>query len=104
MIEELIQNSDSTGRPTESTNMDTCRLSETESPVKESAVKKHRLDIGPLHVANEHLDVHTGPPKQLEQGLSLSLFPTCLPVDPTPLNGQPCLASVGEDVPSTSSL
>ena len=30
----------------------------------------------------------------------MSLLPTFLPVDPAPLNGQPCLASVAEDAPS----
>lgn len=29
---------------------------------------------------------------------------TCLPVDPVPLNGPPCLASVGEDAPRPAGL
>lgn len=29
---------------------------------------------------------------------------TCLPVDPVPLNGLPCLASVGEDAPRPAGL
>lgn len=40
-------------------------------------------------------------PTQLEQGLCLSLLPTCLPADPASLNGQLCLGSVGEDVPGS---
>jgi hypothetical protein len=36
-------------------------------------------------------------PQQLEWGLSLTL---CLPVDPIPLTGLPCLPSVGEETPS----
>ena len=39
-------------------------------------------------------------PQQLEQRLSLSLLPACLPVDSIPLNGQPCMASVREEMPS----
>jgi hypothetical protein len=39
-------------------------------------------------------------PQQLEQELSLSLLPACLPADPKSLNGLPYLASVGEVVTS----
>ena len=52
---------DSTGRPTESTNLD------------HQPKSKHRLDFGPCtYVVDEQLDLYTGPPK-LE-----SLLPACL--------------------------
>ena len=39
-------------------------------------------------------------PQQLEEGLSLSLWPTFLPVHPALLNRQPSLTSVEENVPN----
>jgi hypothetical protein len=36
-------------------------------------------------------------PQKVEQGLSLNLLTD--PVDPAPLKGPPCLASVGESAP-----
>jgi hypothetical protein len=45
------------------------------------------------YIGDEQLGLHAGTPTT---GLSLNLLPACLPVNP--LNGQPCLASVEEDV------
>jgi hypothetical protein len=51
---------------------------------------------------DEQLGLYADPHKTPEQGLSLSLLPTCLPMDLTSLNGPPCLASVGKDVLSAA--
>jgi hypothetical protein len=48
------------------------------------------------HVTSVRLGLYAGP-RQLEQG---SPQLCCLPVDPVPLTGLFCLASVREDVPS----
>jgi hypothetical protein len=56
----------STGRPTESTNLDPWGLSETELPTKELAWAGPRLSLS--YVADMQLELPIGP-KQLEQGL-----------------------------------
>ena len=59
---------------------------------------KLRLDLGSCtYIAEEQLGLHVSPPTT---GAGTVPEPVaCLPVDPVPLNGLPCLASVGEDVP-----
>lgn len=52
-------------------------------------------------VADEQLDLHVRPSPTVAGAVPES--DTCLPVDPVPLNGLPCLASVEEDVPSPAS-
>ena len=60
---------------------------------------KHGLELGPLpDVVGKQLGLHLGPPTTGEGVLPEPA--TCLPVDPTSLNRQPCLASLGEDTPS----
>ena len=58
-----------------------------------------RLDLGPFtSVADEKLGLHASPPTS---GAGAVHEPdACLPMDTMPLNGQPYLASVGEDVSS----
>ena len=57
-IEEPVEAKDSTGKPTESTNLDSWGLQKTE----------HRLDLGPCtHISDEELGLpslvpHSGPP------------------------------------------
>ena len=62
----------STGRPTQSTNLDPWRVSGTELPTKKHTWTGPRPPCS--YVADVHLDLHTGP-EQLEEGLSQNLLP-----------------------------
>ena len=69
-------------------------LTETEPPTKEHAYawttpRPH------THVADAQLGLHVGPQQLGVGAISDSLC--CLPLDPFPLAGLPCLVSVGED-------
>jgi hypothetical protein len=56
---------------------------------------EHSLDLGSLHLCSR---CAAWSPTTGKEVLPKSV--ACLPVDSVPLNGQPWLASVGEDVPS----
>lgn len=85
---ERLRNLKSTGTPqylTESANLGPRELSETESPTEEQSVSGKRLFL------------HVGPPNNWSRAVPEPV--ACPPVDPVPLNGQPCLASAGGNVP-----
>lgn len=94
-IEGLEENSDSTGQPTESTNMDAWGLPQTESPTKKQAQAGPR---SPAHMYHMRSLVFIQVPQHLDQVLPEPV--AFLPVDLAPLDGLHCLASVGKDVPS----
>jgi hypothetical protein len=52
-----------------------------------------------IYVTDTQLGLHVDPPTTEAGAVPESV--ACLPVDPVPLTGPPCLASVGEAVPST---
>jgi hypothetical protein len=97
-IERPKEDRGSTGRPKESINLDLWVLPETEPPTKELAWARPGTPP-PTYVANKLIGLDAGPPTT-RVWLSLNLLSACLSVDPIPLAGLPCLASVGEDVPS----
>ena len=72
-----------------------CSQEEQQSQLTWTLGGSQRLN-GHTHVADEQLGLHVVPQLQ-ELGLSLTLLPE---MDPAPLTGLPCLASVGKDVPS----
>jgi hypothetical protein len=76
----------STGRPTESTNLDLWQISQSESPAEEHTWAGPR----PLctHVADVQLGLHVGPQN------------FCLHVGYFLIAKMPCLASVEEEIPS----
>lgn len=67
-IEDPECNGIATGRPRESTNLDSWGLSETESPTKEHTWGAPRLPY--TYAAHVHLGLHVGL-EQLEWGLSI---------------------------------
>jgi hypothetical protein len=56
------------------------------------------MDVGPLHICKRW--VAWSSCRSHNNGNRGCPWACCLPVDPVPLNGPPCLASVEEDVPS----
>ena len=59
----------------------------------------HETDLGPLHVCNScaALSSSCGTPKV---GAGAVFGCICLPLDPFPLTGLPCLATIEEGTPS----
>jgi hypothetical protein len=92
--EEHKEDRDSIGRPAESINLDPWDFQRLNHQLK----RDHGLDLGTPHICSRSVTWSScRSPRQLERGLSLSLL---LPMDLVPLTGPPCVASVGEDVPS----
>ena len=91
--ESVREVKDTTRRSTESTNLGPWGLPETEPN------KDHKWAVPrPPHICNRvQLDLHVGP---LTIGAGAVSDSCCLPLDPFPLAGPPCRASVGEDTPS----
>jgi hypothetical protein len=84
----------STGRPTESTNLDSWgsqRLNHQSNNI-------HGLDLSPQHICSRFAAWSSwGSPNNWSRG---GLWLCCLTVDPGALTGLPCLVTVGEDMPS----
>jgi hypothetical protein len=84
-IEGPEEERDSTGRPTESTNLDPGGS----QGLNQQQKSKHRLDTSCIYVVDEQLSLHVGPPITGAGVLPKTIV--CLPVDLFPLNGSPWL-------------
>ena len=59
-----------------------------------------KLDLDLLHICSKYAAWSSSGSPNLEQQIQVFPGVFCLTLDPIPLTGLPCLASVGEDVPS----